>query len=134
MDGVDSSPFMVEVAREVFAALVRHAGCSRVHATFESIPWDRVAVAHGTPTAIVGGYLLDHSDGTYADEIAQRLVALADTLSATSIFLSTAAGKASQLQQFGRRWSATNGTRRTTTPSRRPRSPGPRLASATRFA
>ncbi|MDX6721061.1 MAG: hypothetical protein QOJ63_3315 [Solirubrobacteraceae bacterium] len=99
VDGVDSSPFMAEVAREVFAALVRDAGCSRVRATFRSTPWDSIATAAGAPTAIVGGYLLDHSDGAHADEIAQRLMALADKVSASSILLSTAAGKGPQLAQ-----------------------------------
>jgi SAM-dependent methyltransferase len=99
VDGVDSSPFMVEVAREIFAALVRDMGCSCVRATFRSMPWASVAAADGAPTAIVGGYLLDHSDGAHADEIAQRLKALADKLSASSILLSTAAGKGSQLKR-----------------------------------
>jgi SAM-dependent methyltransferase len=99
VDGIDSSPFMVEVAREVFAALVSATGCSRVRATFESRPWDSVDVVEGAPTAIVGGYLLDHSDGAHADEIAQRLKVLADKLSASSIVLSTAAGKGPQLGQ-----------------------------------
>ncbi|MDX6683350.1 MAG: hypothetical protein QOG94_3389 [Solirubrobacteraceae bacterium] len=99
VDGVDSSPFMVEVARDIFAALVRDTGCRRVRATFRAIAWDGVAPAAGVPTAIVGGYLLDHSDGAHADEIAQRTKALADKLSATSILLSTAAGKRPQLLQ-----------------------------------
>lgn len=99
VDGIDSSPFMVEVARGVFAALIRDTGCTSVRATFQSTPWDSVEPGDDAPTAIVGGYMLDHSDGVHADEIAQRLKALADKLSASPILLSTAAGKGSQLEQ-----------------------------------
>lgn len=100
VDGIDSSPFMVEAAQEIFAALTREIDGSRVRATFRSMPWERVATTGDpTTTAIVGGYLLDHSDGAHADEIARRLMALADKLSASSVLLSTAASKRSHLMQ-----------------------------------
>lgn len=98
IDGIDSSPFMVEVGREVFAALARECECTRVHATFDSTPWEAVARSDDDMiTAIVGGYLLDHSDSARPDEIVQRLKVLSDRLGAKSILLSTAPGKRSQL-------------------------------------
>ena len=112
VDGVDSSPFMIEVASEIFAALTSRDGSDRVRATFRSAPWTSVAKADGATTAIFGGYLLDHSDGAHADEIARRLSALGDNLAATSILLTTTTGKRSQLrrvdQSLGAEWVSTD--------------------------
>ncbi len=101
VEGIDSSPFMVETATALFAELTKRLAGSRVTASFREASWTDV-LPDEMPTIVHGGYLLDHSDHLHTDEIAQRLLLLGDLLEVVGVHLTTTAGKRSQLQEIRR--------------------------------
>lgn len=101
VEGIDSSPFMVETATAIFAELDRRLPGSRVAASFREASWTDVS-RDEMPTIVHGGYLLDHSDHLHTDEIAQRLLLLGDLLEVVAVHLTTTAAKRSQLAEIER--------------------------------
>ena len=101
VEGIDSSPFMAQTARAIFAQLDGALPGSRVTASFHEASWTDVE-RDDVPTIVHGGYLLDHSDHLHTDEIAQRLLLLGDMLEVVAVHLTTTATKAPQLRGIER--------------------------------
>ncbi len=99
VEGIDSSPFMVETATAILARLADVLPGSRVAASFREASWSEVAPDE-MATIVHGGYLLDHSDHLHSDEIAERLLALGDLLEVRSVHLTTTPAKRPQLREI----------------------------------
>jgi len=80
--GVDSSPFMVDVARRILGELQRSLPLApTVSATFETGTWTDLNVQN-THTVVIGGYLFDHSDENRSAELADLFARLTDRVDA----------------------------------------------------
>lgn len=105
--GVDGSPFMCEVAEEVFAALkhsrpMRALGQVPVRSDFVLDSWTRAPrhVRAGSGTLLFAGYLLDHSDHAHLRELAERFAQVADACNASRTVLMSAGSKAGSLDSI----------------------------------
>lgn len=101
IDAVDSSPFMVDVAKQIFEQFrLRLGSDDHVKVSFRRGSWTDLPLPIGEPRPlVVGGYLIDNSDKRHIDELAKRLLRLGDEVNARGAILFTAPGKSQLLDR-----------------------------------